>query len=598
MSAEEILSGLKAGDEIAHYRILECLGRGGMGEVLLAEDQKLGRQVAIKVLPPEFGEDSERLERFQREARTVAAISHPNIVTIYAVEECEGFRFLSMEVIRGETLREKTPAAGMRIEDFFEIAVPLAAALSAAHAGGITHRDLKPENVMVSDSGIVKVLDFGLAKVNADSSVKLLSDAGSSKSLTMEGCLMGTLPYMSPEQARGEGVDQRTDIFSLGIVYFEMLCGQRPFEGETVAELLSSILRDEPPSLVGMRTDLPPGLEDVIRRCLKKDRAERFSSAEELLKALEILQERLQSHPDRGYTAPVSGVSGAEKSSGVRVFRREGFLFHTRIGLFLIGAAVFALNFLETTIENGLSRPFPGGAELQIQLAAAASWLERGLRFVHHDAVGPVAVYGCSISYFFLFPVLLAFVGLAFLLRPRLEPFRVLVFSIALNYGISLPFFLFFPMLERWAFPDSGAILLSDLWSSRLIEAIRPISGLDNCFPSAHTSLTVTIIVLAFLYELRGRWMLSFLGASVILSTVMLGIHWIPDLLSGASVALVSVALARRLNSRLMSVRVQAPASSAMAKTGAPSPRPRLSGCDRTRAAGDVATSHLIRMIK
>lgn len=570
MSAEEILSGLKAGDEIAHYRILECLGRGGMGEVLLAEDQKLGRKVAIKVLPPEFGEDSERLERFLREARTVAAISHPNIVTIYAVEECEGFRFLSMEVIHGETLREKTPAAGMRIEDFFEIAVPLAAALSAAHAGGITHRDLKPENVMVSDSGIVKVLDFGLAKVNADSSVKLLSDAGSSNSLTMEGCLMGTLPYMSPEQARGEGVDQRTDIFSLGIVYFEMLCGQRPFEGETVAELLSSILRDEPPSLVGMRTDLPTGLEDIIRRCLKKDRAERFSSAEELLKALEILRERLQSHPDRGYTAPVSGVSAAEKSSGVRVFRREGFLFHTRIGLLLIGTTVFVLNFLETTIENGLSRPFPGGAELQIQLAAAASWLERGLRFVHHDAVGPVAVYGCSISYFFVFPVLLAFVGIAFLRRPGLEPFRVLVFSVVLNYGISLPFFLFFPMLERWAFPDSGAILLSDLWSSRLIEAIRPISGLDNCFPSAHTSLTVTIIVLAFLYELRGRRMLSFLGVSVILSTVMLGIHWIPDLLSGASVALVSVALARRLNRRIVRPRARRP--SRIAKAGASSP--------------------------
>lgn len=576
MSAEEVLSGLKAGDEIAHYRILECLGRGGMGEVLLAEDRKLGRKVAIKVLPPEFGQDSERLERFLREARSVAAISHPNIVTIYAVEECEGFRFLSMEVIRGETLREKMPAEGMKIGDFFEIALPLAAALSAAHAGGITHRDLKPENVMISESGIVKVLDFGLAKINADSSVKLLSESGSSNSLTMDGCLMGTLPYMSPEQARGEAVDQRTDIFSLGIVFFEMLCGRRPFEGGTAVELLSSILRDEPPSPAGVRPDLPPGLEDIVRCCLNKSRNERFSSAEELRQALEDLWEGLQSHPDRAPVHPVSSRRAAKKATGVGELRKKGFFFHTRIGLFLIGVAVFVANLLETTIENGLSRPFPGGAELQIQLASAASWLERGLHFVHHDAVGPIAVYGCSISYFFIFPAILAFVGIAFLLRPRLEPFRVLVLSVALNYGICLPFFLFFPMLERWAFPDSGAILLSDLWSSRLIEAIRPISGLDNCFPSAHTSLTVTIIVLAFLYELRGRRMLSFLGASVILSTVMLGIHWIPDLIAGAGVALASVALARRLNSRLMRVRAQPRSSSAISKTKAPSPAATL----------------------
>ncbi|MGA8313024.1 MAG: serine/threonine-protein kinase, partial [Terriglobales bacterium] len=209
-----------------------------MGDVYRATDTKLGREVALKVLPAEMARDPERLARFQREARAVAALNHPHIVTLYSVEEAEGIHFLTMELIEGQSLEHRIRAGGLALDQIIEIASALAQALAAAHEKGIVHRDLKPANVMVTDDGRVKVLDFGLAK---DVRVDKSSDATlTSAAQTAVGVVMGTLPYMSPEQIAGRAIDHRTDIFSLGVILYEMTSGRRPFEGESSAELASA----------------------------------------------------------------------------------------------------------------------------------------------------------------------------------------------------------------------------------------------------------------------------------------------------------------------------------------------------------------------
>ncbi|MGB5341535.1 MAG: serine/threonine-protein kinase, partial [Thermoanaerobaculia bacterium] len=236
------------GTTLSQYRILEKIGEGGMGEVYLAEDTSLKRKVALKVLPAEMAADPERLARFKREAESVAALNHPNIVTIHSVEEVDGTHFLTMEWVDGQTLGQLMSRGAMPLEKLFALGVPIADALASAHEEGITHRDLKPANVMVTEKGRVKVLDFGLAKLALEGTGEG-SDEQPTQALTQEGLAVGTVPYMSPEQVRGEGVDHRTDIFSLGVVLYEMASGERPFGGKSSADLVSAILRDRPPSV-------------------------------------------------------------------------------------------------------------------------------------------------------------------------------------------------------------------------------------------------------------------------------------------------------------------------------------------------------------
>lgn len=275
------------GRTLSHYRIYAALGAGGMGEVYRATDTKLGREVALKVLPQEVACDLERLARFQREARAVATLNHPNIVTLYSVESCDGVHFLTMELIEGQRLDRLISANGLPVETIVEIASALAEALAAAHEKGIVHRDLKPANVMVTKEGRVKVLDFGLAKeVGTDSSNDLtLTSAG----LTEVGIVMGTPAYMSPEQLSGRALDHRTDIFSLGVVLHEMATGRRPFEGNSPAELTSSILRDSPLLVTNVRPDLPADMARVIRRCLEKDPRYRVQTARDVSNELRDL---------------------------------------------------------------------------------------------------------------------------------------------------------------------------------------------------------------------------------------------------------------------------------------------------------------------
>ena len=238
---------LTSGTKLGAYEIQSPLGAGGMGEVYRATDAKLGRDVALKVLPAEMSHDPERLARFRREAKALAQLDHPNIVTIYSVEECDGVHFLTMQLVEGLPLDRVICASGLPARQIIEIARALADALAAAHEKGIVHRDLKPANVMVTNEGRIKVLDFGLAK---DIRGANLGDATmTSDSRTQVGVVMGTPAYMSPEQTSGRPLDHRTDIFSLGVLLHEMATGRRPFEGTSSAELVSAILRDTPPSV-------------------------------------------------------------------------------------------------------------------------------------------------------------------------------------------------------------------------------------------------------------------------------------------------------------------------------------------------------------
>jgi TolB-like protein/Tfp pilus assembly protein PilF len=291
------------GRTLAHYRIAAAIGAGGMGEVYRATDTKLGRDVALKVLPAEMASRPERLERFRREAKALAALDHPGVVGVYSVEEAEGVHFLTMQLVEGQPLDRLIPEGGLPVGRILEIGAALAEALGAAHDKGIVHRDLKPANVMVTADGRVKVLDFGLARMTG-----LQADPSAGSELptdlrTREGVVMGTVPYMSPEQVSGREVDFGTDLFSLGVILYEMAAGRRPFQGSSSAELASSILRDTPRPLGELRGDLPAGLAQAIGRCLEKDAADRFPSARDLRDGL------------RGVTAEASAMLTAATPS-------------------------------------------------------------------------------------------------------------------------------------------------------------------------------------------------------------------------------------------------------------------------------------------
>ena len=286
---------LEVGTRLAHYRITAAIGAGGMGEVWRAADTKLGRDVALKVLPAGMESSPERLDRFRREARAVAALNHPNIVTIHSVEEAEGVPFLTMELVEGDSLDRVIPEGGLEVRRLLDLASALADALAAAHERGIVHRDLKPANLMVGKDGRLKVLDFGLAKVGVPGDGPEAGSELPTEARTREGVVMGTMPYMSPEQVEGRPVDARTDVFSLGIVLYEMATGTRPFRGPSAAALASAILRDPPRPLSELRPDLPGDLGRLVGRCLEKDREARIRTAKEIRVEVEALRRQLES---------------------------------------------------------------------------------------------------------------------------------------------------------------------------------------------------------------------------------------------------------------------------------------------------------------
>ncbi len=303
------------GQTISHYRIVNRIGAGGMGEVYLAEDTRLGRKLAIKLLPEQFTQDADRVRRFEQEARAASALNHPNIITIYEIGQHEHAHFIATEFIEGDTLRDRLKK-GLKLSETLDIAVQAVSALQAAHQANIIHRDIKPENIMLRPDGYVKLLDFGLAKLTQNES-ETGELEGPTRSLfeTQPGLVMGTIAYMSPEQARAQRLDGRTDIFSLGVVLYEMIAGERPFSGSTTSDVIASLLTQEPARLSQRLSSVPGELEQVVARMLAKDIEQRYPNAQELLADLKRIKARVEVGDDEDTTRELAPAQAAASSS-------------------------------------------------------------------------------------------------------------------------------------------------------------------------------------------------------------------------------------------------------------------------------------------
>jgi serine/threonine protein kinase len=320
--AAEMIAGqqskIAAGQGIGPYEVVSRLGSGGMGDVYLAHDSRLGRKVALKLLPEYFTKNKHRLERFQQEARAASALNHPNIITIFEIGKADSIHFIATEYITGQTLRERMSASKMNLGEALDVAIQVASALASAHQAGIVHRDIKPENMMLREDGYVKVLDFGLAKLTQQEPAAIDMEAPT-KSLfnTDAGVVMGTPSYMSPEQARGHEVDWRTDIFSLGVVVYEMVTGRLTFEGETTSDVIAAILRQELAPLGTYSSEVPDELEWIIAKTLAKDKEERYQTVKEMLFDLRRLKQRVDYEAEqRRSMSPDLNARSVTTSSG------------------------------------------------------------------------------------------------------------------------------------------------------------------------------------------------------------------------------------------------------------------------------------------
>ena len=321
-----------AGRKLGHYKVISQLGRGGMGVVYLAEDKRLGRKVALKILPSYFTRDRQRVRRFEQEARAASALNHPNILMIFDIGQVETIPYIATEFIEGETLRSRLARGGLAIDEALDLSIQVAGALVAAHSAGIAHRDIKPENIMLRPDGYVKVLDFGLAKLTEQRARPSNTTAPTIGQIdTAPGTVVGTANYLSPEQARGLDVDARADIFSLGVVIYEMVAGHPPFQGETTSDVIAAILKEEPPALSEEVKNVPVELQEIVGKALKKDKDARYQTAKQLLddlsrlrKELEV-EERIKSRSS-GETAQAI-VNSGESATRIIETRRKGILF-------------------------------------------------------------------------------------------------------------------------------------------------------------------------------------------------------------------------------------------------------------------------------
>jgi serine/threonine protein kinase len=319
----------EVGKTISYYRIVERLGEGGMGIVYRARDVRLDRDVAIKFLPAHLNEDASALARFEREAKAIAALSHPNILGIFDVGKADGIAYAVTELLEGETLRAQLADGALPVRKAIDYAAQIAQGLAAAHDKGITHRDLKPENLFVAADGRIKILDFGLAKQAHSEAAASTSKSPTLGTLTDPGIIVGTLAYMAPEQARGHTVDPRADLFAFGAVLYEMLTGRPAFRRETASDTMAAILKEDPPELAVADPKIPAALVRLVQHCLEKNPAARYQSARDIAFALEVLMES------------GSSVSGA-KAAAVPARRWIRWLAAAAIALVLLAAGIFA----------------------------------------------------------------------------------------------------------------------------------------------------------------------------------------------------------------------------------------------------------------
>ncbi len=364
-------TALSPGTRFGHYEILSTLGAGGMGEVYRARDTRLGREVALKVLPAELSEDKERLRRFEQEARSAAALNHANIVTIHELGQVDSTHYIAMELVEGRPLRALLSSGSIPMRRLIEMAAQVADGLARAHEAGIVHRDLKPENLMVSAEGVVKILDFGVAKLVAPTSEAGMATAASQA--TRAGMLLGTIAYMSPEQASGEPVDFRSDQFSLGLVLYEMATGQRPFEKGTPASTLAAILRDEPKPVGSVNPEAPAPLCWVIERCLAKEPEKRYGSSRDLARDIVALRDRLAELPrkpieTRPSNLPAQRTTFVGRDKEVAALRE--LLLQQDVRLVTVtGPGGIGKTRLALQVAKEMSENFPGGVHF-VPLAA------------------------------------------------------------------------------------------------------------------------------------------------------------------------------------------------------------------------------------
>ncbi|MET0622464.1 MAG: protein kinase [Pyrinomonadaceae bacterium] len=332
-------TGALVGQSVGHYHVMALLGSGGMGDVYLARDTRLRRKVALKLLPDYLTDDESRIRRFRQEARAASALNHPNVLTIYEIEQADGRYFIATEFVEGETLRQRLKGGGLGPGEALGVAAQIAGALSKAHQAGIVHRDIKPENVMLDAEGRVKVLDFGLAKYTRPFSGDAGDGADTESVHTVPGMLMGTIAYMSPEQARGLAVDARTDVWSLGVVLYEMLAGRAPFVGQTPSDVLAAVLEREPERLAKEGSGVPDGLQRIVGKALQKDREKRYQTSGELALDLENLRRELEAGAGSGRVTPGSTAVRKSPPAAARATRNRSATVLVVAAVLLLAAA-------------------------------------------------------------------------------------------------------------------------------------------------------------------------------------------------------------------------------------------------------------------
>ena len=379
------------GQVISHYKIIGKLGGGGMGIVYEAEDTRLGRHVAVKFLPDNLTGDSKALERFEREARAASLLNHPSICTIYEVEDHNGHPFIVMEKLEGESLKQRIRGTPMHLDELLEVGMQVADALSASHAKGILHRDIKPANIFITKSGVVKVLDFGLAKLIRDDRLATSEETPVEDSLTAVGVIPGTAVYMSPEQARSEELDVRSDLFSFGVVLYEMATGKKPFTGNNVVTTLDSVLHQKPPSPLTLNPGLPVELEGIIGKAMEKDRSRRYQSADAIKADLQRLKRETESGLTRTgarATLPLRVATQTFQRSSSRMLYLLGGMTALLLTV-LISGGIWWLKHRKSTASSG---PRNSIAVLPLQNFSGDSSIDY-LRFALADEISSVLTY-------------------------------------------------------------------------------------------------------------------------------------------------------------------------------------------------------------